>query len=101
DGKKGANEPDEYVEITNTGSDAVKMDGWQLDDIYGDQKFTWQSFTIQPGQKIRVYTNETHADTGGFSFGSSSAIWANKGDAAELLDASGTVVSTFAYGNRR
>ena len=79
----------------------VNMDGWVLHDIYGGQDFTWHNFTIQPGQKIRVYTDEVHSDSGGFSFGSGTAIWANKGDAAELRDATGTVVSTFTYGSKR
>jgi hypothetical protein len=100
-GSKGQNEPDEYVEISNTGNAAVNLEGWVLHDIYGGQQFTWPNFTVQPGQNIRVYTNEVHPESGGFSFGSNVAIWANKGDAAELRDATGTVVSTFAYGNKR
>jgi hypothetical protein len=100
-GIKGSSEPDEYVEIANTGSQPVNMDGWVLRDSYGEQEFTWHNFTFDGLHKIRVYTNESHPESGGFSFGSSSAIWANKGDAAELADASGTIVSTFAYGNKK
>jgi hypothetical protein len=100
-GVKGSNEPDEYVEIANAGSQPVNMDGWVLQDIYGGQQFTWHGYTLQGNSKIRVYTNEVHADSGGFSFGSKSAIWANKGDAAQLLDASGNVVSTYSYGSRK
>jgi len=100
-GVKGSNEPDEYVEIANTGSQPVNMDGWVLQDIYGGQQFTWHGYTLQGNSKIRVYTNEVHQDSGGFSFGSHSAIWSNKGDAAELLDASGNVVSTYAYGSKK
>ena len=70
-------------------------------DVYGGQEFTWSNFTLRRGQKIRVYTGEVHPETGGFSFGSKQAIWNNKGDAAELLDASGKVVSSFAYGDKR
>ena len=40
-------------------------------------------------------------DSGGFTFASNDAIWANKGDAAELLDSTGTIVSTFSYGSAR
>lgn len=94
-------EPDEYVEITNKGSQPANLEGWQLRDVYGGQAFTWHDFTLNPGQKIRVYTNQVHPDSGGFSFGSNQALWSNKGDAAELLDASGTVVSTFGYGDRK
>ena len=100
-GVKGANEPDEFVEIANKDSQPVNMDGWVLHDIYGGQDFTWHGYTLQGQAKIRVYTNETHSESGGFSFGSSNAIWANKGDAAELRDATGNVVSTFSYGGKK
>jgi hypothetical protein len=100
-GVKGSNEPDEYVEITNTGTQAVNLESWTLRDVYGGQEFTWHAVSIQPGGRIRVYTNESHPESGGFSFHSGSAIWRNAGDAAELVDAGGTVVSTFAYGDRR
>ncbi len=101
DGQKGSSEPDEYVAIANTGATPVALDGWVLRDIYGGQEFTWQHFTLQSGQTIRIYTNEVHPESGGFSFGSKAAIWNNNGDAAELFDANNTVVATFAYGNRR
>jgi hypothetical protein len=101
DGTKGSHEPDEYVEIANVGAQPVNMDGWVLHDIYGDQRFSWHGYTLPPASKIRIYTNEVHNDSGGFTFGSGDAIWANKGDAAELLDATGTVVSTFSYGSAR
>jgi hypothetical protein len=100
-GVKGSNEPDEYVEITNSGSEAVTLESWTLRDVYGGQEFTWHGVSIQPGGKIRVYTNESHPESGGFSFNSRTAIWRNAGDAAELVDAGGTVVSSFAYGDKR
>jgi hypothetical protein len=34
--------------------------------------------TAQPGQTRRVYANESHLETCGFSFGSGKAIWNNK-----------------------
>lgn len=100
-GASGRNEPDEFVEITNKGNNPVNMNGWVLRDVYGGEEFTWHNFTLQPGQTVRVYTNEVHPETGGFSFGSKTAIWRNSGDAAELLDASGMVESSFAYGDKR
>ncbi|MEO5951046.1 MAG: lamin tail domain-containing protein, partial [Chloroflexia bacterium] len=97
-GVKGSKEPDEYVEIANNGTQAVDMDGWMLYDIYGGQTFTWHGYTLPGHTKLRVYTNEVHSASGGFSFGSNSAIWANKGDAVELLDSTDTIISTFSYG---
>ncbi len=95
------NEPDEYVELHNVTNGPVSLNGWVLRDVYGGEEFTWQGFTLQAGKRIRIYTNEHHTESGGFSFGSGRAIWSNKGDAAELLDANGTVVSTIANGNKR
>ncbi|MEO8287841.1 MAG: lamin tail domain-containing protein [Chloroflexota bacterium] len=101
DGKNGRNEPDEHVEITNTGDRPVDMTDWELQDTTGATEYKWENFTIQPGQVIAVYTNEVHSESGGFSFGSSSAIWANSGDIAELFDADKQLVSRFAYGNKK
>ncbi len=100
-GSSGTGETDEFVEISNSGPNDVNLNGWVLRDVYGGQEFTWPNYSLRPGQKIRVYTGEIHSETGGFSFGSRQAIWRNKGDAAELLDSSGQVVSSFAYGDKR
>jgi hypothetical protein len=99
DGAK-ANEPDEYVEIVNDGTMPVRMDDWTLRDAQNNT-FRWDSFSIQPGQTIRVYTDEVHSQWGGFSYHSGRAIWSNKGDVAELHDADGNIVSTFRYGDKR
>lgn len=101
DGVKGSSEPDEYVEITNTGQEPVDITDWELQDTTGTEEYKWESFTLQPGQKIRVYTNETHPDSGGFSFGSGGALWRNSGDAAELYDADAQLVSRYTYGEQR
>lgn len=100
-GSGGSNDLDEYVEIANTGNSSVNLEGWVLRDVYGGQEFKWPNFSIQPGQHIRVYTGGNHPESGSFSFGSGKPIWNNKGDAAELLDGSGKVVSSFAYGDKR
>lgn len=99
DGVK-TNEPDEYVEIVNDGPLPVRMDDWILVDAQ-NTTFRWDSFTIQAGQTIRVYTNEIHSQWGGFSYGSGRAIWSNKGDIAALHDAEGNIVASFRYGDRR
>jgi len=101
DGTKGSAEPDEYVEIKNTGSLPVDLTDWVLQDPKGKDEYKWEGFTMQPGQVIRVYTNEVHADTGSFTFGSSRAIWANSGDVAELYDSDKELVSRYTYGNQK
>lgn len=101
DGAKGSTEPDEYVEITNTGREPVDMTDWELQDTTGNLEYKWESYVLQPGAKIRVYTNEAHPESGGFSFRSRRALWANSGDIAELYDLDKELVSRYAYGNKR
>jgi hypothetical protein len=93
---------DEYIQITNKGNSSVDLSGWQVTSAAGttEQVFTFPEGTmIAAGQNLRVYTNEVHPETGGFSFGSSTAIWNDKGDQGQLLDAAGKVVSTWTYGS--
>lgn len=100
DGKK-TNEPDEYVEIKNTGAEPVDITDWVLQDNTAEDLFKWESYVIQPGTSIRVYTNEVHQETGGFSLGSKQPVWANRGDVAELYDADKVLISRYAYGNKK
>lgn len=99
DGLAYRTEADEYVEITNLGSQAVDLKGWILKDISeGYPSLTFPSYTLQPGQKIRVYTNQVHSEYGGFSFRSGKAVWNNTiPDTAALFDAQGKEVSRLSY----
>lgn len=99
DGLVPKTESDEYVEITNLGSEPVDLEGWVLKDISdGYPSFTFSSSILQPNQSIRVYTNEIHTEYGGFSFGRGTAIWNNSDpDTAALYNAEGQEVSRKSY----
>ncbi|MFB2891542.1 lamin tail domain-containing protein [Aerosakkonemataceae cyanobacterium BLCC-F50] len=91
---------DEYIEISNLGNSPANISDWKITSG-GSQKqsFTFPEGTIlEGGKSFRVYTNEVHPETGGFSYGSKSAIWNDAGDEAKLFDAAGNNVSTLAYG---
>jgi hypothetical protein len=97
----GRTEADEYVEIANQGEAAVDLSGWQLQSEGTNQVFTFpEGAVIDAGQSVRVYTNQVNVATGGFSFGSGRAVWNNRGDIAQLIDAQGKVQSRYAYGNK-
>jgi hypothetical protein len=100
-GVKGSREPDEYVEISNNGSEPVDITDWELQDVNGNREYKWENYTLQPAEKIRVYTNEIHPETGGFSFESDNAIWRNGGDIAELYDVDKQLVARYTYGDRK
>jgi len=92
-------ESDEYVEITNLGTEPVDLAGWVLKDISeGYPSFIFPSYNLQPGQSIRVYTNEIHPEYSGFSFGYGKAVWNNSyPDTAALYNAQGQEVSQKSY----
>ena len=92
-------ESDEYVEITNLGTEPVDLAGLVLKDISeGYPSFTFPSYILEPGGSVRVYTNEIHPEYGGFSFGSGKAVWNNSDpDVAALFDAQGQEVSRKSY----
>jgi beta-lactamase superfamily II metal-dependent hydrolase len=99
DGVVYRTESDEYVEITNLGGMSQNLKGWVLKDISeGYPSFTFPSYVLAPGAKIRVYTNEIHSEWGGFSFGYGKAIWNNTDpDWAALYNAQGQEVSRKSY----
>jgi hypothetical protein len=99
DGVK-SREPDEYIEITNEGTQPVEITDWTLQDPTGRDEYKWEGYTMKPGEKIRVYTNEVHKDTGGFTFGSGNALWPNSGGIVELYDADHQLVSRSTYGKK-
>ncbi|MDJ0660789.1 MAG: lamin tail domain-containing protein [Crocosphaera sp.] len=92
---------DEYIEIRNNGNAAADLSNWKITSIGKNQLFAFPEGTsLAGGQMIRVYTNEVHQEFGGFSFGSKTAIWNDKGDMGKLLDAEGNEVSSFSYGDQ-
>jgi len=99
DGLVSRVESDEYVEITNLGSEPQDLAGWVLKNISeGYPLFTFPSYILASGKSVRVYTNETHPEYGGFSFRSGKAVWNNSDpDTAALFDAQGQEVSRKSY----
>ncbi|MDP5338751.1 MAG: lamin tail domain-containing protein, partial [Nodularia sp. (in: cyanobacteria)] len=91
---------DEYIEISNSGNSPANISGWKITSAGSlKQLFIFPEGTmLEAGKSFRVYTNEVHPETGGFTFVSSTAIWNDAGDEAKLFDAAGNNVSTLAYG---
>ena len=99
DGVVPSKESDEHVEIVNLGDAPQDLGGWRLTDVAdGTPSFLFPASSLQPGQRVRVYTNEVHPESGGFSFGWGNAIWNNGDpDTAGLFDEGGALVSTMSY----
>jgi len=97
DGYVSRVESDEYAVIKNTGSTEVNLGGWRLNAGDPGQDFHFPNYVLAPGAECRVYTNENHPESCGFSFRSGKAIWNNKGDCGYLYNSSGTEVSQYCY----
>ncbi|MBC8280250.1 MAG: lamin tail domain-containing protein [Chloroflexi bacterium] len=99
DGLVKSTEADEYVQVLNQGTSAVDLNGWRLvDQSDGTPTFVFPTHTLQPQSSVRVYTNEDHPESGGFSFQRGTSIWNNSApDTAALIDPSGATVSTYIY----
>jgi hypothetical protein len=101
DGRVPKTEADEYVTISNTSKAPMDVSGYYLYvATSGTQGATFtfpKQSVVPPGQSVRVYTNEIHKETGGYSFGSGKALWNNKGGLAVLRDAKGNKVCEFKY----
>jgi endonuclease YncB( thermonuclease family) len=89
-------EPDEFVEIYNSGISPVQLDGWSVRDIK-NHVFVFPKFVLGPGQYCRVYTNLYSRQHCGFSFFNPAPIWENDGDCAYLKDKTGKLVNQFCY----
>lgn len=89
-------EPDEIVEIRNYDNVPIKLQDWTLREEV-DQIFTIPNFVLQPGCVCRIYTNEDHPESCGFSYGSGSEICNNAGDIATLRDKYGTLIDQYSY----
>lgn len=60
--------------------------------------FTFPKKTsLKGGESVRIYTNEIHKESGGYSFGSGKAVWSNSGGLAVLKDGSSKKIGEFKY----
>jgi len=105
-------EPDEYVEIKNVSNQPQDIRGWVLTNITkGYVRFIFPPFNpraeseypepmfLKPYQAVRVYTDEIHDESGGFSFNYGTGnYWNNEiPDTAVLFNAEGKEMSRKSY----
>jgi endonuclease YncB( thermonuclease family) len=98
DGEGQPVETDEYAQIKNISPGPVQLGGWTLSAGH-NQDFSFPTFELSAGQTCRIYTNEFHPESCGFSFGREESLWSNSGDCGHLYDPGGNLVNEFCYGN--
>lgn len=89
--------PDEWVQITNSGTSSVTMTGWTLYDIANHVYSFPSGFTLGAGASVKVRTGSGTDTATDLYWNRGSAVWNNNGDTAYLANASGTVVDTYSW----
>ena len=98
DGSVKSTSADEYIAIVNESLVDIDISGWKIQSINRNQEFYFPTGTVlKKGAECRVYTNEVHPESGGFSFGSKRSVWNNSSDEGRLYDAQGNLMSSYAY----
>jgi len=95
-GNDNDNLNDEYVTLTNTGSDSLTLDGWTVTDAAGHE-YGFEELTLEPGASLRLHTGSGTDRDGHRYWGASGAIWNNGGDTVTVTAANGTVVAETSY----
>ena len=90
-------ESDEYIVIGNIGNAPQDVSFWKLEAVSKGRIFTFPKFTLQAGQICRIYTNEVHKETCGFSFQHTTALWNNRADCARIFNQRGSIVDEYCY----
>ena len=89
----------EYVEITNTGSQSVDLTGWGVKDNSASHRYLFPAgYVLTPGASVRLRTGcgvDGTADL--YWCESGSAVWNNAGDTVFVLDPNGNIVATRSY----
>ncbi|MFB7158683.1 MULTISPECIES: MBL fold metallo-hydrolase [unclassified Lysinibacillus] len=84
---------EEIVGIKNNGNEAVSLKDWQLISIEGHQVFNFPNVTLQPGKTMYVTSGSNAREGQNYLKWTKKQIWLNDGDAAQLRNAKGDIVS--------
>jgi len=84
---------EEIVGIKNNSNEAVTLKDWQLISIEGAQVFNFPNVTLQPGKTFYVTSGSNAREGQNYLKWTKKQIWLNDGDAAQLRNAKGDIVS--------
>lgn len=84
---------DEWVQISNTGSSPVFLNGWEIEDEGNKHTYTFQSYTLNAGTTVTVFTGKGINSATALYWQLDDPIWNNDGDTAYLYNASGKLIS--------
>lgn len=83
----------EIVGIKNNGQQAVSLKDWQLISIEGNQVFNFPNLSLQPGKTIYITSGANAREGQNYLKWTTKQIWLNEGDAAQLRNEKGELLS--------
>jgi len=83
----------EIVGIKNNGQQAVSLNDWQLISLEGNQVFNFPNLSLQPGKIIYITSGANVREGDNYLKWTTKQIWLNGGDAAQLRNEKGELVS--------
>ncbi len=84
---------DEYVRITNVGGTTGNLRNWEILSVVGPQRYSFGSYLLGPGESVTVHSGPDAPSSGsGRLRWTTSYIWNNDDDEAELYDPQGNLV---------
>lgn len=94
---------DEFIELVNTSGGAVDLDGWAINDGFGERHRFVGATTVADGQAVVVFGGGNPAGTFGgavvMAASTGSLGLNNGGDTVTLFNATGDLVATYTYGS--
>ena len=91
---------EEWVRLTNTGTAAVDLSGWQLADESSSHRYQVSDLTLAPGASVTLFTGCGYdTDTERYWCNEDSAVWNNEGDTVFVRDPNGNNVVVETYRN--
>ncbi len=90
----------EWVRFTNSGVDAVDLDGWEVADESASHRHRFSDLRLGAGESVTLFSGCGRDDAfARYWCVSGSAVWNNSGDTVFLRDDQGNIVVSLAYGD--
>ena len=84
----------EWVKITNKGTTAVNLKGWEITDEYKKYKYVFPSYILKAKSTVILYTGQGENTANALFWGMSRDVWNDGGDTAYLFCSLGKLMST-------
>jgi len=93
---------DEYVKITNHGTDSQSMRDWTILSVVGSQTYRFPPpYILEAGASVRIHSGPdavNHDNPPNDLVWTRENMWNNDGDKAELYDSAGKLIDSRCYG---